>query len=313
MRNVMIKASRVWRRFFSSWEAVIGVCLLAGTLAVVVFGPALAPYSPTDIGVGIPNGPPSAAHLLGTDWLGRDVLSRFLSGGREVLLIPFLAATAAYVIGGFLGVFGALHGGWSDRVISRTFDVMLVLPPMLLGLVILGSAGSSRLALVLLLVLIALPRAGRVIRGTAQGSIGSDYVNSAISRGESSAFVVGREVLPNISLPVLSDFGVRLTYTIIFAASLSFLGFGAQPPTPDWGRMVSDSIPTVSVTPVPVLVAILGIAVAAISINLIAEGIGRMSERPPTRTSNRPKWRFTTSLRHALHPHQTKESVAGDR
>ncbi|MGE3447418.1 MAG: ABC transporter permease [Microbacteriaceae bacterium] len=289
MRNPSISSSRTWPRFFTSWEAIVGAGLLAATVAVIAFGPAFAPYSPTDVGIGIPNSGPSSDHLLGTDWLGRDVLSRFLSGGREVLLIPFLAATVAYVIGGFLGILGALHGGVLDGAISRSFDVMLVLPPMLLGLVILGSAGSSRLALVLLLVLVVLPRAGRVIRGSAQGSIGSDYVHAAVSRGESRIFIVGREVLPNIALPVLSDFGVRLTYTIIFAASLSFLGFGAQPPTPDWGRMVSDSVPTVSVAPVPVLVATLGIAVAAISINLLAEGIGRLSEPSTKRKAKPPK------------------------
>ncbi|UWZ39722.1 ABC transporter permease [Dactylosporangium roseum] len=253
----------------------MGAVLLTATLAVVVVGPLVTPYSPTQVAVAAPNLSPSADHWLGTDWLGRDVFSRFLAGGREVLLLPFIAVVFAYVVGGMIGIYATLRGGWVDAVIARGFNLLLVLPPMLLGLVVLGAAGSSRLAMGGLLALVSLPRAGRVIRGAAQTVAGSEYVMAAVGRGEHSLYIVRRELLPNIALPVLADLGVNLTYQIIFASSLSFLGFGAQPPTADWGRMVADSIPMLTTTPLAALVPAVGIALAAISVNLLAEALAQ--------------------------------------
>lgn len=272
------------RQFFKSWEAGAGSVLLTITLAIILLGPALAPYSPTDIGAGTPNAGPSSAHWFGVDSLGRDVLSRFLTGGRQVLLLPVVAAVLAYAVGGFMGIYGALSGGAIDRFTSKAFDLLLVMPPMLLGLVVLGSAGSSNIAMGGLLALVTLPRAGRVIRGASQAIVQADYVSAARGRGENQSYIVRRELLPNIAVPILADFGVRLTYTIIFASSLSFLGFGAQPPDPDWGRMVADSIPSIASGPVGTIAPALGIALAAISVNLIAEGLGRMIERSGSRS-----------------------------
>ena len=258
-----------------SWEAVVGAALLTVTLAIVVAGPLVAPYDPTQVAVAAPNIPPSADHWLGTDWLGRDTFSRFLAGGREVLLLPFIAVVFAYVVAGLLGIYAALHGGWLDAVIARGFSLLLVLPPMLLGLVVLSAAGSSRIAMGGLLALVSFPRAGRVIRGAAQTVVGSEYVMAAVGRGERSLYIVRRELLPNIALPVLADLGVNLTYQIIFASSLSFLGFGAQPPSADWGRMVADTMPLLTATPLGALAPAVGIAMAAISVNLLAEALAQ--------------------------------------
>lgn len=265
-------------QFLRTWEGVLGVVLLVIMLTVAMFGPLFASHDPNELGAGMPNQPPSAEFLLGTDWLGRDVLSRFLSGGRQVLLLPFVASLIAYVLGGLLAIYSAFRGGALDAWVARVFDAMLAFPPMLFALVVVGAAGTSPMTLVILLALISFPRAGRVVRGFAQAGLGREYLLAAIGRSESRLYVVSRELLPNIWKPLLSDFGVRLTYSIIFVSSLSFLGFGVQPPDPDWGRMVADSFATVSISPLASLVPALGIAFAAVSVNLIAEGIGRHGE-----------------------------------
>lgn len=271
---------RTMRRpqFLRTWEGVLGLALLVIMLTVAMFGPLFASHDPNELGVGMPNQPPSGEFLLGTDWLGRDVLSRFLSGGRQVLLLPFVASLIAYVLGGLLAIYSAFRGGALDAWVARVFDAMLAFPPMLFALVVVGAAGTSPMTLVVLLALISFPRAGRVVRGFAQAGLGREYLLAAIGRSESRLYVVSRELLPNIWKPLLSDFGVRLTYSIIFVSSLSFLGFGVQPPDPDWGRMVADSFATVSISPLASLVPALGIAFAAVSVNLIAEGIGRHGE-----------------------------------
>lgn len=282
--RAIVRHSLFWiRDFLRSWEATAGAVLLAITLAIIAVGPWLAPYSPTDISAGIPNSGPSGDHWFGVDSLGRDVFSRFLAGGRNVLLLPIVASVIAYAVGGFMGIYGALTGGTVDRVTAKFFDFLLVMPPMLLALVVLSGVGSSGIAMGALLALVAFPRAGRVIRGASQAIVDADYVAAAVGRGESQSYIVRRELLPNIAVPILADFGVRLTYTIIFASSLSFLGFGAQPPEPDWGRMVADSIPSVAITPVAAIAPAMGIALAAISVNLIAEGLGRMIASPGER------------------------------
>lgn len=265
-------------QFLRTWEGILGLALLLITLTVAVLGPLFASHDPNELGVGMANQPPSGEFLLGTDWLGRDVFSRFLSGGRDVLLLPFVASIIAYGLGGLLGIYSAFRGGVLDAWVSRIFDAMLAFPPMLFALVVVGAAGTSPLTLVTMLALISFPRAGRIVRGFAQAGLGREYLLAALGRSESRLYVVSRELLPNIWKPLLSDFGVRLTYSIIFVSSLSFLGFGVQPPDPDWGRMVADSFATVSISPLASLVPALGIAFAALSVNLIAEGVGRHGE-----------------------------------
>lgn len=269
-------ALRGLRRYFRTWEGALGAALLGLTLLIIVVGPMLAPYPPNELGAGLPNQGPSAMHFLGTDWLGRDVLSRFLVGGRQVLFIPILATVLAYVVAGLIAGYAVLRGGQMDAWASRFFDALLALPPMLLGLVLLGSVGNSWGVMLGLLILVTFPRAGRVIRGVVDAAKSMDYVQSAVGRGERTLYIVRQEITPNIALPVLADFGVRLTYTIIFASSLSFLGFGTQPPDADWGRMIFDSVPFLLLSPWGSMAPAIGITLAAVSVNFMAEGLGRI-------------------------------------
>lgn len=272
-----------WRTVVGSLEGRIGLMLGAIMLGVIVFGRFLAPYSPNELGVGVQTMGPSGDHLFGTDHLGRDVFSRFLVGGDTILLVPLVAVTLAFVVGGGLGMLGAYARGATDGLITRTFDLLLTLPPLLLVLVIIAGLGTSSVVLVLTVALVFLPRMGRVIRGATQAVVTNDYVAAAQARGERTHAILVREVLPNIAAPAIADFALRITYAIIFVATLNFLGLGAQPPEPDWGLMVAESRNFLSVQPWATLMPAAGIAALSISFNLIADALTRHLTREAAR------------------------------
>lgn len=255
-------------------EGMIGVGLGVAMVLLIVLGAFLGPE--TDFGAAAPGSGASLQHWFGTDALGRDVLSRFLHGGVTVLLIPLVAVTLSLAIGGSLGLFAAYWGGWPDLIISKAFDVILTLPPLLVVLVIIGGLGSSITVLIVTVALVFAPGFGRVVRGTAQTIIVNQYVLSAQARGESDLSIIFREVLPNVSGPVLAEFGLRLTYAILFVATLSFLGLGVQPPAPDWGLMVAENRGLLTVAPWATMLPALGITLLAIAFNLTADAISRV-------------------------------------
>jgi peptide/nickel transport system permease protein len=273
----------VWRTILGTVEGRIGLVLGVIMLGTIAFGRFFAPHSTTELGVGPQTTGPSASHLLGTDNLGRDVLSRFLTGGDAILLVPLAAVTLAFVVGGGMGMLGAYARGWIDALITRTFDLLLTLPPLLLVLVIIAGLGTSTLVLVVTVALVFLPRVGRVLRGATQAVVTNDYVAAAQARGERTHAILVREVLPNIAAPAIADFALRITYGVIFVATLNFLGLGAQPPEPDWGLMVAESRNFLSVAPVATLAPAAGIAALSISFNLIADALTRHLTRESAR------------------------------
>jgi peptide/nickel transport system permease protein len=270
-----------WRSVWSSVEGRIGVAVGAAVLAVVVFGRFVTPYPPTQIAVGPPTAGPSSEHLLGTDDLGRDVLSRVLTGGGTIVVVPLLAAFLSFVAGGGLGMLGAYVGGVLDTVVARLFDVLLVLPPLLFVLVLIAGIGASDAVLVLTIGLVFVPRMGRLVRGATQGVITSDYVAAAQARGEPTRAILVREVLPNITGPAIADFALRITYGVIFVSTLNFLGLGAQPPEPDWGSMIAESRSFISVNPWATLAPAFCIAALSVAFNLVADVLTRHFARTP--------------------------------
>lgn len=269
-----------WQALAASIGGRIGLALAAVMLILILLGPSLAPYSPTQIGLGVPNEPPSASHLFGTDELGRDILSRFLSGGRSVVFVPFAAVLLATLVGGGLGMLGAyaqVHRGlqWLDPAISSLFDLTLALPPLLLALVLIAGFGTSPPVLILAVALIFAPRTGRIVRGAAQAVATSDYIAAAQARGESLSYIMARELLPNIAATVITEFTLRITWAVIFLAALSFLGLGAQPPSSDWGLMVAQARSFITVSPLGVLAPATGIAILSVSLNLIADALAQ--------------------------------------
>jgi peptide/nickel transport system permease protein len=262
------------RAVLRTGEGRIGIGLGVFMIGLIIIGAVFGPT--TDYNAAAPGSGSSAAHWFGTDALGRDVLSRFLHGGTTVLLIPLVAVTFSLIIGGSLGLFGAYWGGWPDVVISKVFDVILTLPPLLIVLVIIGGLGASDTVLIITVALVYAPGMGRVVRGTAQSVIVNPYVLSAQARGERDLSIIFREVLPNVSGPTLAEFGLRLTYGILFVATLSFLGLGVQPPASDWGLMVAENRGLITVAPWGTLLPALGITALAVALNLSADALSRV-------------------------------------
>lgn len=264
-----------------SLGARIGIGLLAVFIFVVAVGPTLAPYSPTEIGVGLPNASPSADHLFGTDTLGRDVLSRLLCGARSVIAVPLFATMFAFAIGGLAGSLSGYVGGAWDAVASRVIDVLLSLPGLLIVLVVIAAFGSSDLVLLGSVAIVYCPRVARVLRGATQNVATREYVQAAQARGERALSVTVREILPNIAPTVFVEFALRLTWIIIFITTLNFLGLGVAPPSPNWGLMVSEARPTILVNPSAVLAPTLAIGALCVAIGLIADAV---TERLGVRT-----------------------------
>ena len=263
-----------WRRALVGGTAgKLGVLLLLVGGAVAILGPYVAPHSPTAL-VGLPLDSPSGEHWLGTDQLGRDVLSRVLNGGRSVLILATLAVIVTFIVGGPLGMLAGYRGGKLDTALSRVADVMMSIPPLILVLIFIFVVGSSNLSIVLLTGLVTAPRVFRIIRGATQAVAEQDFILAARARSEGTGAIISRELLPNVTGPLLTEAAIRLNFSIMFIATLNFLGLGVQPPSSDWGLMVSEGrvylgqAPLISVTPA------LAIAVLTIGINLVSDQIG---------------------------------------
>jgi peptide/nickel transport system permease protein len=261
-----------WRAVLRSTEGRIGVGLAAIVLFVIVFGRFFTPYNP-DALVGPNQAPPSSKYLLGTDTLGRDVLSRLLVGGTTIILIALGAVVLAWLLGAPLGMLGAYKGGKLDAAITRTFDLLLALPPLLIVLCAIAGLGTSSLVLVITIMLVYLPRMGRLARGATQAVVTNEYVAAAQARGERTRAILFREVLPNIMAPTTADFALRITYAVIFVATLNFLGLGVQPPRADWGVMVAENRGFININPAATLAPAAAIALLSIALNLIADAL----------------------------------------
>jgi peptide/nickel transport system permease protein len=252
----------------------IGVALIVLDLLVAILGPVVAPYPPFAISVGPPMAGPSTTHWLGTDTLGRDILSRLLNGGRSIVFLPPVLVLMASITGVGFGLWSGYKGGLADWVVMRVVDVLMSTPPLLLIMVFVLALGTSIPALVGVIAAFFSPRIVRVIRGATHAVKTQDYVVAARARGESTAVILWREILPNITGPLLAELAIRLTYAIVLISTLNFLGLGVQPPSPDWGLMVGENRIILSQAPLAALAPALAIASLAIGANLIADQIG---------------------------------------
>jgi peptide/nickel transport system permease protein len=184
-----------------------------------------------------------------------------------------LATTLAFAVGGLAGMLSGYVGGVADAIGSRVIDILLSLPPLLIVLVVIAALGSSNTVLVLSVAIVYSPRVARILRGATQGIAAREYVQAAQARGERALGIVLRELLPNILPTVFVEFAVRLTYVIIFVATLNFLGLGLAPPSPNWGVMVAESRPTVLIAPVTTLAPALAIGIVSVGISLVADAV----------------------------------------
>ena len=268
------RPTRRWRRAILGGPAgVIGALLLVIGTAVALLGPYLAPYSPYAL-EGIPLEGPSRRYWLGTDQLGRDVLSRVLWGGRSVLVLAALAVVVTFLVGGPMGLVAGYRGGVIDAALTRVADVVMAVPPLILVLIFVFAVGSSNASIVILTGLVTAPRVFRIVRSATQALAEQDFVLAARARGERTHAIIGRELLPNITGPLLAEAAIRLNFSVIFIATLNFLGLGVQPPSSDWGLMVSEGRVYLAQSPLISVAPAVAIAVLTIGINLVSDQLG---------------------------------------
>ena len=263
------------RALLRSPVAMTGIALVVVHVLVAVAAPLIAPYSPiaTDPLAAVAD--PSSAHWLGTDQLGRDVLSRVLYGGRDAMLISLVAAVLSVGVGTALGLAAAYFRGWFDEVLMRILDAVLSVPAILALLVVVSVLGAGAPVIVLAATIVYCPAVIRVVRAGASSVVGLDYVTAARARGERPLATMWREVLPNVLDVVLVEFAMRASWIMLLVSSLSFLGFGANPPTPDWGLMVSESRSLLTVTPWAAVGPIIALATLIVGLNLAADGLAK--------------------------------------
>jgi ABC-type dipeptide/oligopeptide/nickel transport system permease subunit len=256
---------------FSGRVGLVIVSLVAG---IALFGPLLGPHAPSEI-MAEPYAPAGNGLALGTDFIGRDLLSRVLSGGQTVVGLSAIATFLAYVIGANIGMAAAYIGGWTDALLMRSVDILLAFPPFLFLLVLASGTKPGPISIVIGVAVIQVPSVARVIRAAAQEVSVRAYVEAAVARAESTWFVLSREIFPNIVSTVVADGGPRYTGSILLIASLTFLGLGLQPPAADWALMISENRDGLTFAPLGVLVPAGLIMLLTIGVNLLGDGVAR--------------------------------------
>jgi peptide/nickel transport system permease protein len=254
----------------------VGLVLSGVVVLAAVLGPYLSPHSPTDF-VGVPFSPPGPGAVFGTDNIGRDVLSRFLFGGRSLLLLSIAATVLGVGLGTVLGMVAAYLGGWRDELVMRSGDIVLAFPQVVIALLFVSIVGPKLWLIILVVGFSHAPRVARVIRDATLSVVERDFVKAAEATGIRRSRIITGEILPNITGPLMVEAGLRLTYSIGLVAALSFLGLGLQPPTPDWGLMINENRIALTVQPWAVGLPVLAIAVLTIGTNLVTDGMARAS------------------------------------
>lgn len=252
--------------------AFIGLVLTILFLIAAIFAPLLAPYGLGEIVGGVWE-PASAQHWLGTDNLGRDLLSRMIYGARTTIFIAALATALSFTLGSILGFTAAVVGGWFDTLMSRFVDLLMAIPTLIFGLVVLSVLPTTIVTLVLVMGILDATRVYRLSRAVAVDINVMDFVEAAKLRGEGMGWIIFREILPNALSPLISELGLRFIYAVLFLSALSFLGLGVQPPEADWGGMVKENKEGIVFGIPAALIPAAAIAALAISVNLVADWI----------------------------------------
>jgi len=249
----------------------VGLAILIFWVVVALVGPFLAPYHPADMVADDSFAPMSATHPLGTDYVGRDILSRLLYGARLTMTLSLASTLLAFFVGITLGFTAALSGPKTDMIISRIYDAFLSMPTIMLGLVVIAALGSSIPVLVVTAGLIYSCGLYRIARALATEIKVMDFVEAARARGERLPWIIRREILPNAVVPLVAEFGLRLVFSILFISGLSFLGLGVQPPTADWGVMVRENLGGLVYGSAAAFVPAAAIASLTVGINLVVD------------------------------------------
>lgn len=257
----------LWR---SPLSAKLGMLIVLAYIFVAIFAPWLTPYGESEI-VGGPFELWGDKYPLGTDNLGRDMLTRLFYGARNTIGIALVTTLLAFLIGGITGILAAILGGWADQLMSRLVDVLMAIPSLIFSLLLLTIFGTSIPVLIVIIAVLDSTRVFRLARAVSLNVVVMDYVEAARLRGEGLAWITLREVLPNIMPPLVAEFGLRFCFVFLTIAALSFLGLGIQPPTADWGSMVRDNATLISYGDITPLLPAGAIALLTIGVNFIVD------------------------------------------
>jgi len=261
----------IWRKL--SLGARLSAVVVMIYILMALFGTAVAPYSATNFDMTQVLQPPSFAHPFGTDGFGRDVFSRVLVGARTILVFGSVATLFGVSMGCAIGLVAGYFGGLLDEVMMRFVDVLLALPGLVLALLIMTSLGPSDVNLIVSIAVVFMPKSARVARSTVLPLRKLGFVDAARMRGNGWVAIVFRELLPNVGDELVVEFCLRFAYALLLISSLGFIGFGVQPPTPDWGLMISESRNVVSIAPWIIVFPALAIGIVVVAVNALAGGL----------------------------------------
>jgi len=256
-----------------SWLSMIGLALVLFWLLMALIGPTISPYDAAAIVDVDVFGGISSKFWLGTDYLGRDMLSRILFGTRYTIGLALAATLLASSVGTAIALFAALAGGWIDAVISRTLDALISIPSKMFALMMVATFGSSVWLLILTAAITYMPGAYRIARSLAVNVQAMEYVQAARARGEGAWYITCVEMLPNMIRPVLADLGLRFVFVVLLLSGLSFLSLGVQPPDADWGSLVRENISGLGEGATAVIMPALAIASLTIGVNLLIDNL----------------------------------------
>jgi peptide/nickel transport system permease protein len=239
-------------------------------VVAALFAPAIAPYGETEI-VGAEYEVWSEQFPIGTDNLGRDMLSRVIYGARNTVGIAFLTTLLAFLIGSVAGLLAATLRGWVDQLLGRTVDVLMAIPSLIFALLILTIVGTSVINMIVVIAILDSTRVFRLTRAVSMNVVVMDFVESARLRGEGLWWIMRQEILPNIAAPLVAEFGLRFCFVFLTISALSFLGLGIQPPTADWGSMVRDNATLISYGDITPMIPAAAIALLTVGVNFVVD------------------------------------------
>jgi peptide/nickel transport system permease protein len=251
----------------SAWFGMIVIAIYA---LLALFAPLIAPYGESQV-VGNAYLPSSSANWLGTDQLGRDMLTRLIYGARNTIGIALMTVLLSFALGGTLGILAAIFRGWLDQIIGRIVDVIMSIPQLIFALMLLSIVGPSATNLVLIIAVLDSTRVFRLSRAVAMNVAVMDYVEAARLRGENTSWIMFKEILPNILPTLVAEFGLRFCFVFLTISSLSFLGLGIQPPTADWGSMVRENATLINYGKFTPLLPAGAIALLTVAVNFVVD------------------------------------------
>ena len=257
-------------------SAKLGIVIITAYVVLALFAPWIAPYKETAI-VGGAYELWSDKFVFGTDNIGRDMLTRLIYGARNTIGIAFVTVLLAFLIGGAAGMLAAILGGRSDMIIGRIVDILMAIPSLVFALLLLTIFGTSIPSLIAIIALLDSTRVFRIARSAAMNVVVMEFVEAARLRGEGMAWVIRKEVLPNITAPLLAEFGLRFCFVFLFIAALSFLGLGIQPPLADWWSMVRETATLINYNDITPLLPAIAIAGLTVAVNFVVDWMLHLS------------------------------------